>query len=214
MCYIRRLYVLICTVIVAVGCLLGTLPANAEPGETGFLQTKKAASLYMNTRQLDIDYDGEALSFVMDNDGQLYLLSRNGKHVYMTFSGYYGNNIGIGYSIRPIHTMFPSMTFYEIIADQGAHGKNCGYWLIGKRDGKWVTYISIDNLAAMGYTANKWHQISTEANADATGRFILTSSHEYMPPGAIDEAHRKHAVDLRLQIFWDKEARWFGMKCL
>lgn len=106
------------------------------------------------------------------------------------------------------------MVFFEIIADRGAHAKNCGYWIVGKHDDKWVMYVSIDSLVNMGYTPWEWHQIKTEMNSDATGRFILISSHEYMPPGAQFGYQLKHAVDLKLQLFWDKEAGWFGIRRL
>ena len=52
---------------------------------------------------------------------------------------------------------------------------NCGYWLIGKHDGQWVTYVSLDSLATMGYTIGEWHQIRTKIDEDGTGRFILIS---------------------------------------
>ena len=141
-------------------------------------------------------------------------MSRNGTRDYLSFTAYDGDNAGIGYKIRKIYTTFPSMQFFEIIADVGAHAKNCGYWIIGKKDGQWVTYVSIDSLTAMGYTPGEWHQISTALNNDATGRFILTSRHEYMPPGAQYGYQRKFAVDLQLQLFWDQNAQWFGIRRL
>lgn len=106
------------------------------------------------------------------------------------------------------------MTFFEINADVGAHAMNCGYWLIGKHDGQWVTYVSLDSLATMGYTIGEWHQIRTKIDEDGTGRFILISSHEYLPPGAQYQYQRKHAVDLQLELFWDENAQWFGMRNL
>ncbi|WP_276840050.1 hypothetical protein [Anaerovibrio lipolyticus] len=168
----------------------------------------------MDTKALKDKYGDEDILFVVKKDGTLHLTSRNGREEYLYFTGYDGTNAGIGYSIRKIYAMFPTMEFFEIIADRGAYAKNCGYWIVDKRDDKWVTYVSIDSLANMGYTPGEWHQIKTEMNADATGRFILTSSHEYMPPGAQYGYQRQHAVDLRLQLFWDKDARWFGIRRL
>ena len=161
-----------------------------------------------------MNYDGEKILFTSMRDGTLRLTSADGRNDYLSFIPYDGRMGGVGYAIRPIYSMFPSMTFIEIIADVGAHAKNCGYWLIGKRNGQWVTYISIDSLAQMGYTPGEWHQIYTNANKDATGRFILTSRHEYMPPGAQYGYQRKFATDLTLQIFWDQDAHWFGLRRL
>lgn len=182
--------------------------------ETGFLESEKADFLYLDTRTLKMNYDGENILFTSMRDGTLRLTSADLKYDYMSFIPYDGKMGGVGYAIRRIYTILPSMVFIEIIADVGAHAKNCGYWLIGKQNGQWVTYISIDNLAQMGYTPDKWHQIKTAANKDATGRFILTSQHEYMPPGAQYGYQRKFAVDLQLQIFWDQDAQWFGLRRL
>ena len=142
------------------------------------------------------------------------LTSMDGRQDYLSFTSYDGNNSGIGYSIRKVYTIFPNMEFFEIIATAGAHAQNCGYWIIGKRDGKWVTFVSLDNLAEMGYTPHEWHRIDTKINSDAKGRFILISSHQYMPPGAQYGYQMKSAVDLRLQLFWDQKAQWFGMSRL
>ena len=190
---------------------LAVMPGVASAQETGFLSTDKPAFLYGSSNGIEMSYEGETVQFILQSDGVLRLQSPSGTQ-YLSFTGYDGSNAGIGYAVRPIYTMFPSMTFIEINANRGAHAKNCGYWIIGKRDGQWVKYITLDSLASMGYTPNEWHQIATAANEDATGRFLLTSSHEYMPPGAQYGYQRRHAVDLRLQLFWDQRARWFGMK--
>ena len=190
------------------------IPSTSSAQETGFLTPGESTFLYLDTRVLNETYDNEAIKFILQRDGVLRLMSRNGTRDYLSFTAYDGDNAGIGYKIRKIYTTFPSMQFFEIIADVGAHAKNCGYWIIGKKDGQWVTYVSIDSLAAMGYTPGEWHQISTALNNDATGRFILTSRHEYMPPGAQYGYQRKFAIDLQLQLFWDQNAQWFGIRRL
>ena len=194
-------------------CLLA-IPSTSSAQETGFLTPGESTFLYLDTRVLNETYDNEAIKFILQRDGVLRLMSRNGTRDYLSFTAYDGDNAGIGYKIRKIYTTFPSMQFFEIIADVGDQAKNCGYWIIGKKDGQWVTYVSIDSLAAMGYTPGEWHQISTALNNDATGRFILTSRHEYMPPGAQYGYQRKFAVDLQLQLFWDQNAQWFGIRRL
>lgn len=204
---------LICTAFTLLAAIFIFAP-SVSAQETGFLESEKATFLYMDKRTLNMNYEGEKILFTSMRDGTLRLTSADGRQDYLYFIPYDGKMGGVGYAIRPIYTIFPSMTFIEIIADVGAHAKNCGYWLIGKHNGQWVTYISIDSLAQMGYTPGEWHQIHTAANKDATGRFILTSQHEYMPPGAQYEAQRKFAVDLKLQIFWDQDAQWFGLRVL
>lgn len=205
-CYVRFFAILFAVLAISM--------PHAFAQETGFLTADKPAFLYMDTRVLNMTYGKEKIKFVLNRDGTLQLSDRSGNAKYLTFSSFDGTNSGIGYGIRTIYSMFPSMEFIEINANRGAHAKNCGYWLIGKRNGTWVTYVSWDSLASMGFTTNQWHQITTHLNEDATGRFILVSSHEYMPPGAKYGYQRRHAVDLRLQLIWDQNAQWFGMRRL
>lgn len=195
-------------------CLAFFLINSAQVPAAEFSASDDGNFLYMDTRQLNVCYDNEPLKFVLQKDGTLRLMSRDGKHDYMSFINYVGAKGGVGYKIRTIRTTNPDMTFFEINADVGAHAMNCGYWLIGKHDGQWVTYVSLDSLATMGYTIGEWHQIRTKIDEDGTGRFILISSHEYLPPGAQYQYQRKHAVDLQLELFWDENAQWFGMRNL
>jgi len=195
-------------------CLAFFLINSAQVLAAEFSASDDGNFLYMDTRQLNVCYDNEPLKFVLQKDGTLRLMSRDGKHDYMSFINYVGAKGGVGYKIRTIRTTDPDMTFFEINADVGAHAMNCGYWLIGKHDGQWVTYVSLDSLATMGYTIGEWHQIRTKIDEDGTGRFILISSHEYLPPGAQYQYQRKHAVDLQLELFWDENAQWFGMRNL
>lgn len=195
-------------------CLAFFLINSAQVPAAEFSASDDGNFLYMDTRQLNVCYDNEPLKFVLQKDGTLRLMSRDGKHDYMSFINYVGAKGGVGYKIRTIRTTDPDMTFFEINADVGAHAMNCGYWLIGKHDGQWVTYVSLDSLATMGCTIGEWHQIRTKIDEDGTGRFILISSHEYLPPGAQYQYQRKHAVDLQLELFWDENAQWFGMRNL
>ena len=112
-------------------CLFG-IPQAVSAQETGFLTPGESTFLYWDTRLLNETYDNEPIKFVLQQDGVLRLMSRNGTRDYLSFTGYDDTNAGIGYKIRKIYTMFPSMQFFEIIADRGAHAKNCGYWIIGK----------------------------------------------------------------------------------
>lgn len=195
-------------------CLAFFLINSAQVPAAEFSTSDDGNFLYMDTRQLNVHYDNEPLKFVLQQDGTLRLMSRDGKHDYMSFINYVGAKGGVGYKIRTIRTTDPDMTFFEINANVGAHAMNCGYWLIGKHDGQWVTYVSLDSLATMGYIIGEWHQIRTKIDEDGTGRFILISSHEYLPPGAQYQYQRKHAVDLQLELFWDENAQWFGMRNL
>lgn len=187
---------------------------SAQAQATEFMTADEGTFLYMNNSQLNVRYDNEMLKFVLQKDGTLRLMSRDGNNDYMSFINYVGAKGGVGYKIRTIHTRYPAMTLFEINADIGAHAMNCGYWLIGKQNGKWVTYVSIDSLVSMGYTSSNWHQIKTKINEAGTGRFILISQYEYMPPGAQYGYQRRMATDLQLELFWNEDAKWFGMRRL
>lgn len=154
------------------------------------------------------------MKFVLPDDGILRLKSIGGYHDYMSFINYLGPNEAVSYSIRRIHTIDPKITFFEITATKGAHGMNCGYWLIGKRNGQWVTYVSLNSLAAMEYAIGDWRIIRTDINKDGTGRFILTSQYDYLPPGARSQADRYKVTDLQIEFFWDEKAQWIGMRRL
>lgn len=195
-------------------CLAFFLIDSAQAQATEFITPDKGTFLYRNTRQLNVLYDNEPLKFVLQNDGTLRLMSMDGYKDYMSFINYFGIKGGVGYKVRTIRTSDPDMTFFEINADASAHAMNCGYWLIGKHDGQWVTYVSLDNLANMGFTLGKWHQIKTKINEDGTGRFILISRHEYLPPGATSGYQKRMATDLQLELFWNQDAQWFGMRSL
>lgn len=104
--------------------------------------------------------------------------------------------------------------FFEINATIGAHEQNCGYWLIGKENGQWVTYVTLEDLAKNGYAIDQWRQIVTKINTDGSGRFILLSQYEYMPPEATFGMQRRYCTDLQLELLWDDAAPGFVMRRL
>lgn len=151
-------------------------------------------------------YDGEKVTFMITGQRRLTMYYKGGS---MSFDYYEGRNEG-SYGVHEIITENPRMILYQITATSGAHAMNNGYWLVGKHKGKWVKFISLDNLAKMGHTPLEWHQI--ESRITNTGNMRIISSHEYLPPGVIYQVYRKHAVDMVVELFWDKNAQWFGMK--
>lgn len=198
--------------IFSIVCLLVSYAGIVSAAGTVFMTRVDKTFLYMDKKVVSYNYDGETISFRLQPGGKLILTNASGSQTFLRFSAYDGSEGGVGYSIRPIYSVNPSNTFYEINADAGAHAQNVGYWVIGKKDGKWVNYVTIDSLAAVGYTAHEWHRIGTEINSN--GEFLVTSSHEYMPTGAQYGYQRQMAVDARFQLFWDNNAEWFGIKCI
>lgn len=205
----KRIVTLVCFL----GLFLGfacTAPASAADRGTVFVSASHPEYISLNDSE-DFDYGHEEIEFSKTRDGVLHMRDDDTGKMLMTFRSYEGSG-DASYAVRTIHTANPTMTFFEINASSGAHAKNTGYWIVGKRDGQWVVFVSIDSLAAMGYTPEKWHRIKTAVNEYGNGKFILTSEHEYMPPGAEYGYQMKTAVDLRLELFWDRNARWFGIR--
>lgn len=190
-------------------CLCFSTQVSAQ--QTHF-SVSNETSVDWDHKQFNFKDNNEKLKFVYADKAILKLMSRNNKQDYLSFLNYETGKGSSDYVIRTIKTDNPSMTFYEIRAYAGAHGRSSGYWLIGRRNGAWVTFVTIDNLRTMGYNLNQENHISSKITDD--GRFILTNKHSYMPPGAHYGYQKRMATDLQLELFWDQNAQWFGMRSL
>jgi hypothetical protein len=85
-------------------CLAFFLIDSSQAQATEFMTPDQGTFLYLDTRQLNVRYDNERLKFVLQRDGTLRLMSRDGKHDYMSFINYVGARGGVGYKIRTIRT--------------------------------------------------------------------------------------------------------------
>lgn len=166
----------------------------------------------MNSRELAISDDEDGVQFFLADDGTLQLMNKNTQDVYKTFVPLEQGMVG--YRVRDVFTANPENIFFEINATIGAHEQNCGYWLIGKENGQWLTYVTLEDLAKNGYAIDQWRQIVTKINTDGSGRFILLSQYEYMPPEATFGMQRKYCTDLQLELLWDDAAQGFVMRRL
>lgn len=165
-------------------------PPQAQAAE--FLTPANETFIYMNTLEKDIAYDNEALKFARSDTNVLQLMSQDGKQVYLAFCA--SEKDGVGFTVREIRTTNPAKIFYEINADAGAHGQNCGYWLVGKHNSQWVTYISLESLVPMGYDLNGYHQLHSRINENNSGRLLLGDA------------------IIQFEFFWDDAAQWFGVR--
>ena len=57
--------------------LIFSLEVSAFAQETGFLTPGKSTFLYLNTKEMNVNYDNESLKFVMLQNGTLKLMSRD-----------------------------------------------------------------------------------------------------------------------------------------
>lgn len=145
------------------------------------------------------------------NDGVLKLWTKDGQTDILSFINCDGiKGQGVDYKIRDVYTSNPAMHLWEITATVGPMEKNCGYWLVGLAPtghyAAFVTHFSFQNL---GYTIKDWHKIRSEL---VNGLLLVTSSHTYMPRGARSEYEALSRDDFRVQIFWDDNSNWFGLR--
>lgn len=167
-------------------------PPQAQAAE--FLTPDKSAYLYMNTRELDIRYDNEEAKFILRDDGVLQLTSQDGQAAYLALASTEKDPYAASYTIRKFGITNPAKAFYEIHATAGAHEQTCGYWIVGKHNGQWVTYISLESLVPMGYDFNGYHQLHSRINENNSGRLILGDA------------------IIQFEFFWDDAAQWFGVR--
>lgn len=156
-----------CAMVIGGALLVSGIVMQAPTFAASFETMGKPTFLYMDTRNVNLNAEGERVSFILQRDGVLRMCSRDGQHDYLSFTGYYGGNDGIGYSINKIEMKNPNKTFFVINANQGAHAKNAGFWIVGKYKGQWTCFVSLDTLANAGYTVGEWHQLKVVT--DTTG---------------------------------------------
>ena len=144
-------------------------------------------------------------------DGVLKLMSRDEKTDILSFINCDGiTGQGVDYRIRDVYTSNPAMHLWEITATAGPMEKNCGYWLVGlSPEGHYVPYVTHFSFQNLGYTIKEWHRLRSEL---VNGLLLVTSSHTYMPRGARSEYEALSTDDFRVQIFWDDNSRWFGLR--
>lgn len=144
------------------------------------------------------DQDGQKIKFV--SDGRVMrLMSADGTKDFLSFNSFDGHYTGVDFNVRAIETTDPGMRLFEITATRGAEARNCGYWLVGKWNGLWTTYVSWNSFANVGFRVNQWHQLTSRI---VDQHLVVTSTDGY--------GH----TDFQAQIFWDADSHWFGIRRL
>ena len=144
------------------------------------------------------DQDGQKVKFV--SDGRVMrLMSADGTQDFLSFNSFDGHYDGVAFNVRAIETLDPGMRLFEIMATRGAGEKSCGYWLIGKRNGLWITYVSWNSLSNIGFRVDRWHKLTSSV---VDQQLIVTSRDAY------------GKTDFQTQVFWDSASQWFGLRRL
>lgn len=143
------------------------------------------------------DFENEKYRLEEDSKGILHLKSSDRKSDYLSFIPYEGYTDD-DYEVKKIYTSNPNLQFLEIIASVGAHGKTAGYWLIGRYNNKWVTFVSYNSLKSMGLP--DWARITSEVNPDRSGKMILNVNK--------DEDYPDY---MQIELYWSNKSHWIGM---
>lgn len=120
---------------------------------------------------------------------------------------FYVNTTMPDISIKEIKLANSDKLFYEVICTAGAHAKLEGYWLIGKKDGEWTVFISMDNLKSFGINPDKYYNMN---NKIVNGKLIINCFHLEVPEGK-SMAEGKKIDDCYVKVDWDNNKQTFRM---
>lgn len=120
---------------------------------------------------------------------------------------FYVNTTMPDISIKEIKLANSDKLFYEVICTAGAHAKLEGYWLVGKKDGEWTVFISMDNLKSFGINPDKYYNMN---NKIVNGKLIINCFHLEVPEGK-SMAEGKKIDDCYVKVDWDNNKQTFRM---
>ena len=188
------------------GLLMAVLVPCASAASVEFVGEK--TFLYMDTSEVELT---DGVRAVDKKNGSLAIVDKDGK-LKLGFRTVDNAEGFVGFAVRELSVEGEDdVRFWEILADVGAHAKNCGYWLISEENGKWRFVLTTDELAKAGYTPNEWHVLQSDIS---DGQYILTSSIEYLPEGAQFEYEREFATDWQAELVWSEKTRSFFIRPL
>ncbi|MBQ9365602.1 MAG: hypothetical protein IJT82_07485 [Schwartzia sp.] len=154
--------------------------------------------LYMDTKEFYSTLnDGTRIAFIKDN-GICRLITTEDGVEHLSFTAYDGDAIGIGFRVEEFS--FMDVPLYAVIADRGAHGENCGLWLVDQDNAGFSSIVTLGTLAKYGYEIGKWHRIAVYVK---DGRLLIETSYEYMPEGASFGYEMKMKVDGLYEVYCD-----------
>lgn len=120
---------------------------------------------------------------------------------------FYVNTTMPDISIKEIKLANSDKLFYEVVCTAGAHAKLEGYWLVGKKDGEWTVFISMDNLKSFGINPDKYYNMN---NKIVNGKLIINCFHLEVPEGK-SMAEGKKVDDCYVKVDWDNNKQTFRM---
>lgn len=158
------------------------------------------------------DFENEKYRFESDSQGILHLKSTDGKTDYFSFiPSFVSDDVfsSTSYYVKKIYTSNPDLQFLEIMAIQDTNfiwTQNTklictvGYWLIGKHNNNWVTYVSYDALKSMGFSDGD--QLKSEVNPYRSGKMILY----------IDKINEYNPGPIQIELYWNNTTNRIEMR--
>lgn len=150
------------------------------------------------------DFENEKYRFESDSQGILHLKSTDGKTDYFSFiPSFVSDDVfsSTSYYVKKIYTSNPDLQFLEIMAIQDTNFIwTVGYWLIGKYNHKWVTYVSYDALKSMGFSDGD--HLKSEVNPYRSGKMILY----------IDKINEYNPGPIQIELYWNNTTNRIEMR--
>ena len=196
-----------CSLVILSSLLLGTAclnPSNAQD-VLFYKSTDHIGSLcapWSNSYDhVTFDFENEKYRFESDSQGILHLKSTDGKTDYFSFiPSFVSDDVfsSTSYYVKKIYTSNPDLQFLEIMAIQDTNFIwTVGYWLIGKHNNNWVTYVSYDALKSMGFSDGDY--LKSEVNPYRSGKMILDIN-AYDPD------------PIRIELYWNNTTNRIEMR--
>lgn len=149
------------------------------------------------------DFENEKYRFESDSQGILHLKSTDGKTDYFSFiPSFVSDDVfsSTSYYVKKIYTSNPDLQFLEIQMYQGIG--TVGYWLIGKHNNNWVTYVSYDALKSIGLS--DLTQVTSEVNPNRSGKMILILY--------IDKINEYNPGPIQIELYWNNTTNRIEMR--
>lgn len=193
----RKFWIILITMVAVV---VGSIFTAATALAFSVTDTKQLVECTDFSEIRDIDDNGEQIVFVKRGKG-LYLCDQNVQARYMVIDE--EQEFEWWYDIKRIKFKDPNMTVWEIKTTSGFAGSHRKYWIIGKRKGQWGAYVTKKSLANMGGMVGAPTVFSEIVN----GKFVISCcDHSF--------GRRKSAPYIRMEMFWDPQAEWMGLKVI
>ena len=150
-----------------------------------------------------IDLDGTEIVFTVHNEGDyekntVSMESADGKTVYFTFP------VGMWFQVKELHTEDPERKLWLAQTGVGVNVGTCETMcLIGRHGDTYVKYVTLEDLQEEGlYGYGAWWMVED-------GELVVRDWERSLRSEEWEEFNAQVNI---ARIFWDEEAKWFGVR--